>query len=201
MENKNIIIILLVIILVLAAALGVMFFQQMTKEKSDLAIADKTINAGDSLVVKLTDSNGNPISNETINIKLIDKDGKSINKDIKTNSKGKAKFKIEEKGKYSVECKFDGNNQYASTSITDNITVKKATTEVVSEEQTSTDTSSSKYSSDGSIYPEYGPSVDSEGVTREQAVANNMHYREVTIDGEQVGVYVRYDPNAGTYHM
>ena len=106
-----------------------------------------------------------------------------------------------EESNYSIECKFDGNNQYASTSITDNITVKKATTKVVSEEQTSTATSSSKYASDGSIYPEYGPSVDSEGVTREQAEANNMHYREVTIDGEQVGVYVRYDPNDGTYHM
>lgn len=196
MENKNIIIILLVIIVILVATAGVMFSMQMAKEKSNLAIADKKINVGDSLVVVLTDNHGNPIANETINIKLTDKDGVTIDEKITTNSKGKTKFKMEEKGKYSVECKFDGNNQYASTSITDNITVKKATTEVVSQEQTSADASSS--SSGGSTY---GPAVDSQGVTREQAEANNMKYMETTIDGEQVGVYVRYDPNTESYHM
>ena len=195
MENKNIIIILILIIVVLATAVGVMFSQQMAKEKSNLKIADKKINVGDSLVVKLTDSQGNPISNETINIKLTDKDGITIDEKITTNSKGKAKFTMEEMGKYSVECRFDGNGKYASASITDNITVEKAATKVVSEEQTSSLTSSA--SDDSS----YGPAVDSEGVTREQAEANNMKYMETNIDGEQVGVYVRYDPNSGSYHM
>ena len=73
MENKNIIIILLVIIVILAAAVGVVLSQQMSKEKSNLKIADKSLNVDDALVVKLTDSNGNPISNETIKIKLTDK--------------------------------------------------------------------------------------------------------------------------------
>ena len=195
MENKNIIMMLVVIIVVLAAAVGVMFSQQMAKEKSNLKIADKKINVGDSLVVKLTDSQGNPISNETVNIKLTYKNGTAIDKKTATNSKGKAKFTMEEKGKYSVECRFDGNGKYASASITDNITVEKATTKVVNEEQTSSSTGSA--SDDSS----YGPAVDSEGVTREQAEANNMQYKEVTIDGEQVGVYVRYDPNTGSYHM
>ena len=167
----------------------------MAKEKSNLKIADKKINVGDSLVVKLTDSQGNPISNETINIKLTDKDGITIDEKITTNSNGKAKFTMEEMGKYSVECRFDGNGKYASASITDNITVEKAATKVVSEEQTSSLTSSA--SDDSS----YGPAVDSEGVTREQAEANNMKYMETNIDGEQVGVYVRYDPNSGSYHM
>ena len=194
MENKNIIMMLVVIIVVLAAVVGVMS-QQMAKEKSNLKIADKKVNVGDSLVVKLTDSQGNPISNETVNIKLTYKNGTAIDEKTATNSKGKAKFTMEEKGKYFVECRFDGNDKYASSSITDNITVEKATTKVVNEEQTSSSTGSA--SDDSS----YGPAVDSEGVTREQAEANNMQYKEVTIDGEQVGVYVRYDPNTGSYHM
>ena len=103
---------------------------------------------------------------------------------------------MEVKGKYSASCSFDGNGQYDSSSTADNITVKKATTKVISKDQTSSYTSSS--SSGGSTY---GPAVDSEGVTREQAEANDMRYQEVTIDGERVGVYVRYDPNTGTYHM
>ena len=102
MENKNIILILVVIVVILAVAVGVMASQQMAKEKSNLKIADKSINVGDALVVKLTDSNGNPISNETIKIKLIDKKGLTTDKEIKTNSKGQAKFKMTEKGKYSV---------------------------------------------------------------------------------------------------
>ena len=197
MENKNIIIILVVVIVILAAAVGVLFSQQMAKEKSNLKIADKNINVGDSLVVVLTDSQGNPIANETINVKLTDKDGVTIDEKIKTNSKGKAKFKMEEKGKYSLECKFDGNDKYASASIADNMTVKKAATKVVNNKQTSNDASSGNSASDDS----FGPAVDSDGITREQAKANNMKYMEVTIDGERVGHYVRYDPNSGSYHM
>ena len=161
-----------------------------------MIIIDKKLNVGDSFVVKLTDINGNPISNETVHIKLDNKQGTIINEDITTNSKGKAKYKMEVKGKYSASCSFDGNGQYDSSSTADNITVKKATTKVISKDQTSSYTSSS--SSGGSTY---GPAVDSEGVTREQAEANDMRYQEVTIDGERVGVYVRYDPNTGTYHM
>ena len=88
MENKNIIIILVVIIVILAAAVGVVLSQQMAKEKSNLKIADKSLNVDDALVVKLTDFNGNPISNETIKIKLTDKKGLTTDKEIKTNSKG-----------------------------------------------------------------------------------------------------------------
>lgn len=97
MENKNIIIILLVIIVILAAAVGVVLSQQMAKEKSNLKIADKSIYIGDALVVKLTDINGNPISNETIKIKLTDKSGSTTDNEIKTNSKGIAKLKMNEK--------------------------------------------------------------------------------------------------------
>jgi ABC-type Na+ efflux pump permease subunit len=205
MENRNIIIILVVIIVVLAAAIGVIVSQQMAKEESNLKIADKKVNAGDSLVVKLTDSNGNPISNETINIKLTDKDGKTVNKDIKTNSKGKAKYNMDKKGKYLVECKFNGNDQYASSSVMENVTVNKATTNLISEDKTdnsgSGSGSGSGLSGDGYSYDaSSGPAVDSRGLTREQAIANNMHYIPQTIDGQDAGVYVPYDSKAGSYH-
>ena len=153
------------------------------------------------MVVVLTDNEGIPIPNETVNIKLTDKDGITIDEDITTNSKGKAKFKMEEKGKYSVECKFDGNSKFASSSTADNITVKKATTEVINEEKTSTTTHTSKYAPDGGIYPEYGPDVDSQGITREYAIENDMHYVEMEIDeGKTVGGYTAADPNTGYYH-
>lgn len=173
----------------------------MAKENSNLKITDKKINVGDSLVVVLADSQGNPIADETINIKLTDKDGITIDEKITTNSKGKAKFKMEETGKYSMECKFDGNDKYKSTSIIDNITVKKATTHVVNEEKTNNYDSVSGLSGDGySYYPSNGPAVDARGVSREYAMANNWHYIPQTIDGQDAGVYVPYDSKAGSYH-
>ena len=201
MENKNIIIILVVIIVILAAAVGVVLSQQMAKEKSNLKIADKSLNVDDALVVKLTDSNGNPISNETIKIKLTDKKGLATDNEIKTNSKGQAKFKMTEKGKYSVECTFDGNSQYSSSSVSGNVSVKEATTKVVNNQKTSNSNSASGLSEDGySYYPSSGPAVDSMGKTRDYAIANNWHYIPQTIDGRDAGVYVPYDSKAGCYH-
>lgn len=190
---------MIVIIVVLAAAVGVMS-QQMAKEKSNLKIADKKINVGDSLVVKLTDSQGNPISNQTVNIKLTYKNGTAIDNKTATNSKGNTKFMMDENGEYSVECRFDGNDKYASSSVTDNITVEKATTKVVGEEQTSTTTHASKNAPNGGIYPEYGPEVDHYGKTREFAIANDWHYIPLIIDGKDVGGYTAIDPTTGTYH-
>ena len=200
MEDNRLIIILLCIIIAILVV-GIFVFSQAAKEDSNLSIADKKISVGDSLVVKLTDSNGKAIANQTVNIKLKDKDGTTINEDITTNSKGKAKLKIEKNGKYSAECSFGGNGQYASSSTSGNITVKKATTEEVSDEKTSNYNSVSGLSNDGySYYPQNGPKVDSMGQTREYAIANNMHYIPQTIDGRDAGIYVPYDSKAGCYH-
>ncbi len=190
MDNTKIIIILLCVIVAILVV-GVAVFSEMAKEDSNIAIADKEINVGDSLVVVLTDSSGKAIANQTVNVKLTDKDGTVIDEDITTNSKGKAKFKMDEKGKYSVECKFDGNGQYSSTSIADKVSVKKATTEEVDGKQTSTTTHTSKYAPNGGM---------------EYAIAHDMHYLEYTVDGDRpgemvtVGGYTKADPNTGYYH-
>ena len=141
-NNKTVIILLCVIIAILIVGI-VMFSPLMAKEKSNLSISDKELNVGDSLTVKLTDENGEPIANQTVKIRLTDKDGVTIDEDATTNSKGKAKLKVDEKGKYSVECRFDGDGKYASSSTAANLTVKKASTEVVNEDKTSNSVSAS----------------------------------------------------------
>lgn len=143
MDNNRIIIILLCVIIAILVV-GVVMFSQSAKEDSNLAIADKKINVGDSLVVKLTDSNGKAIANQTLNVKLTDEDGTVIDEDITTNSNGNAKFKMEEKGKYSVKCSFDGNGQYASSSTAGNVSVEKATTKEVKDKSSSQHTISVK---------------------------------------------------------
>lgn len=200
MENKNIIIILIVIIAILIVCVA-MLSSPILKEKSKLSIADKTINEGGSLVVVLKDAHGNGLSDATINIKLTDEDGITINEDVKTNSKGKAKLKVDEAGKYSADCTFKGDGKYDSSSVSENIKVKKATTKVVNEEKTNNYDSVSGLSDDGySYYPSSGPAVDAAGTTREYAIANNWHYIPQTIDGMDAGIYVPYDSKAGCYH-
>lgn len=200
MNNQKTIITILCIIIAILIVCVEMLSIPMLKEESRLLIPDDTIDAGDSLVVVLTDKEAIGLPNATINVKLTDEDGVTIDEDITTDSKGKAKLKVEEAGKYSVECTFNGEGKYSACSLSDSIEVEKATTELVSEEQTSTTTHSSKYAPNGGIYPEYGPEVDSQGITREYAIAQDMHYIEMEIDGRTVGGYTAVDPNTGTYH-
>lgn len=143
MDNQNTVIALLFVIIALLAVLAIMFSPLVAKDASNLTIDDKEINAGDSLVVKLSDVNGNPISNETINIKLTDKEGMTIDEKATTNSKGNANLKIEETGNYSASCSYDGGDKYSSCSISENIKVDNPKTEVVETHQSSSDSKSS----------------------------------------------------------
>ena len=203
MNNEKTIIALLCIIIAILIIGVLMFSPLMAKEDSKLTISDKKLYKGDPLTVKLTDLNGTPITNETVNIKLTDKDGITIDENVTTDAKGKAKIKIEETGKYTAECSFDGNNKYSPNSTSGEITVKKIKTKVGSSKKT---TSTSKYAPDGSIYPEFGPAVDTQGVTREYAIAHNWNYIEMIVDGDAPGEYVNvssyvpYDPAAGCWH-
>lgn len=196
MNDKAIIGILAIVVIILIVGV-IVVSPLMTKEDCKLTVKDKTIYKGDSFVVKLTDMDGNPITNQTVNIKLTDNDDITINEDVSTNSNGNAKLEVEEKGKYSYECSFNGNEKFAENSTSGKITVKKLQTKTVSEETT---TSTSMYDSNGFMYPEYGPDYDSVGTSREEAMAGDYRYLEDEIDGKTVGVYTPYDPNAGTYH-
>lgn len=204
MKDQKLIVVLLVVIILLLLVVGLMLYASSIREESYLAIQDGTIHQGDSLVVVLTDPMGGPISGAEVNIEVTAGDKIISNEKVKTDSEGKAKLNLEKEGTYSVKCSFGGDDEFAGSSVADEIKVEQATTEVISEEKTSTHTS--KYASDGSIYPEYGPEVDSQGITREYAIAHNMHYIEMTVDGDRpgeyvtVGGYTAYDPAAGCYH-
>ena len=200
MSNQKTIIAILCIVIAILIVCVAMLSIPMLKEESTLLIPDDTIDAGDSLVVVLTDKEAIGLPNATINVKLTDEDGVTIDEDVTTDSKGKAKLKVEEPGKYTVACTFNGEGKYSACSLSDSIEVEKATTELVSEEQTSTTTHSSKYAPNGGIYPEYGPEVDKQGITREYAIEHDMHYVELQIDGRTVGGYTAIDPNTGYYH-
>ena len=104
----------------------------MPKNQQKLKItSDNTLNEGDSLLLQLTDLNKTALSNEKVTINVKDSKGKFVlNKTVKTNSKGKAKFGLSlEKGKYNVTASYDGNENYTGNNTTQILTVKEKVAE------------------------------------------------------------------------
>ena len=199
MENKNIIIILLVIIVVLAAAIRFVILNPThAKKPTKLKItSNKTLTEGDKLSIKLTDLNGTPINNQTINVSIIDKDGSVNHKSVVTNEKGKASLKIDKNpGKYSINCTFEGNDNYTNTSAFKKIKIKEKVEETVSSQSESYSTES--YSSQSSN-EDYRPAVDSSGITREEADKYGWRYTTAH-GGHYRGYGDHWDEKAGIYH-
>ena len=75
--------------------------------------------------------NKTALSNEKVTITVKDSKGKFVlNKTVKTNSKGEAKFGLSlEKGKYNVTASYDGNENYTGNNITQILTVKEKVAE------------------------------------------------------------------------
>ena len=144
MENKNIIIILAIIIVILIAIVGIMFLNQTeVKEPTNIKItSDKEQYTDGKLSIQLSDFNKTPISKEIVNITITNKKGKIVvDNVVKTDSNGKATFNLDlEKGKYTVNVTYGGNENYTGSNATQKLTIKeeKQTQEVSPSSSSST---------------------------------------------------------------
>lgn len=191
MENKKIILILILIIVVLSCVLGAMVFQSLAaKEPVKIKIlSNRTLYEGDNFIVRVTDLNNTAISNENVNIEITDSNGNVVfNQTVKTNSKGKATLGLDlKKGKYVVNVTYGGNEKYAGNSNAKKLTVKKATTESVSENKEDTNS-----------YPGYSPYFGSYRTieTQQELVlietANGEYY---VFAGDGAHTFAGYDSN------
>lgn len=197
MDNDKTIMGLLGVIVIMLLIGILLFAPAFLKEDCRLEVVSMdSLNVGDQFSVFLSDANGNPISNAVIAFTFTDSNGAVTTKQATTDASGNAQVGLGDlpAGGYSVNCSVLENSKYKETSASKQISINQV--------QTSSQTSqSSGLSEDGySYYPQYGPAVDTLGVTREQAIANNMHYIPMTIDGQDAGTYVPYDAKAGCYH-
>ena len=196
MNDYNKIIGLLIIIVALVVVLGVAVLNPFGSHESchvEILSMD-SLEVGGSLSLSLADSRNSPIPNQNVQVTIIGGSGDIVNKNVTTDSSGKAVFQLETlpAGEYHVTCNAGGDDKYFENSTSKKITINDV--------HDST-TQSSGLSDDGySYYPQYGPAVDKYGVTREEAIARNMHYIPMTVDGEEVGGYTTYDPVARCYH-
>lgn len=125
MENNRIIIILLLVIIIALLACILTVMPNMNKQDVKLAfISDSTINEGDSIEIQLTDMNGTPLANQSLNVTVTD-GNKTDYHSILTNGDGKATLDIDKSaGDYGVSVRYGGNSNYRQSSISQNVTVK-----------------------------------------------------------------------------
>ena len=125
MENNRIIIILLLVIIIVLLACILTVMPNMNKQDVKLAfMSDSAINEGDSIEIQLTDMNGTPLVNQSLNVSVTD-GNKTDYHSILSNGDGKATLDIDKSaGDYGVSVKYGGNSNYRQSSISQNVTVK-----------------------------------------------------------------------------
>ncbi|MBQ9025036.1 MAG: hypothetical protein IJ104_01465 [Methanobrevibacter sp.] len=125
--GRIIILLVVVLLLVIVAASALSSDHSVSKQDSTIKILNnKTIYTNDSVMVKLTDLNNNPIANADVDIELYDKNGTLITRQtVKTNSDGEASMVLENvsEGEYDVNITFEGNGEYNSSSLSRSLNV------------------------------------------------------------------------------
>ena len=189
--NQWIIVGLVIVIIALIIGLAVMM-QAPTKENVKLTIKNKNvIEEGENIKIQLTDMNGTPIKDQTVNISVTDKDGTTDYHSVVTNEKGVGKLKLDKSpGKYTVNCTYGGNENYTANTTNQTLKIKEKPVE----ESTNVD-----YTSYSSSSEDNRPEVDSSGITRQQADKYGYTYT-TEHGGHYIGSNDHWDEKAGVYH-
>ena len=132
-RNKIIILALIAVIAVLIIGLAVVM-PGFGKEKANVTIkSNDTISQGESIEIELTDVNGTPIENETVNVTLTDENGtEEIRVIAVTDDEGVAEVEVDEDqetGNYTVECTFEGNENFTENTTVQEIEIVEETAE------------------------------------------------------------------------
>ncbi len=150
--DKNNMVIIALIVVILALLVGMFAMANHAKEDTKIAITgNSTLHEGDSIDVKLTDLNGTPLSNQTINITITDKNNTGYYYSVVTNEKGVGKLKLDKsEGNYTVNCTFGGNENFTGNTTTKEIRIEKEVDETQSSSSSSSSNSASASSSGSS---------------------------------------------------
>ena len=150
-------IIIALIAVILALVVGMFAMANHAKEDTKLAItSNSTLHEGDSIDVKLTDLNGTPLSDQTINITITDKNNTGYYYSVVTNEKGVGKLKLDKsEGNYTVNCTFGGNENFTGNTTTKEIRIENDVAETQSSSSSSSSNSASGSSSGSSSSDDY----------------------------------------------
>ena len=154
MEREQIIVVALIVIVV-ALLVGVVAMMMPNMGKQDTILkfkSNSTLTQGDSIKVKLTDSNGTAIANQTVNVTITNKDGSDDYHTVVTNKKGVGTLKLDKNpGKYNITVSYGGNDKYNGCNVTKKIKIEEKVVETeVSSSQSSSNSQSSSDSQSAS---------------------------------------------------
>ena len=107
------------IIIIIAVILAIFAVSSLfvIKESQIEIISNDTVHNGDSINIKLSDIDGNPLSNELVKIVMMDNKGKRQSYSITTDSNGIADTTVANKdsGRLTINATFEGNDKFNST--------------------------------------------------------------------------------------
>ena len=125
MESKKLVIICIAVIIAVASISYAIIATSQTDTSIKIKV-NSPFYKNDSIKMTLTDKDGNKLANKTIILSFTDKDNKTINKNVTTNDKGIAKYKVKlSKGNYSILGMFTGDKHYKSSNFTYDLKVKE----------------------------------------------------------------------------
>ena len=187
--NKIIIGLLIVIIIIIVA--GIIVFNPLNAKTDTIltVTSEDTLSDGDCFSISLTDINGTPLANQSVNITIIDANGGENHQHVTTDGMGNAMLQLNglTPGYYTVNVTYGGNDNYSANSTTQKLHMK---------EKVEVTSSTSSSNLDGYEYSEqYGTYVrqytDSNGA-QHIVGSNGMH----EVYNPSTGV-LRYDDGHG----
>ncbi len=128
MKLKNILLVVAIIVVVIIAFTFLVNHQAHPKQDTKAVITNGTnLTEGQNVTVKLMDSNGKPLSGQSISVTVIGNKGGYNQKNLTTDKYGEANITVDNRtiGSCAVKVQYDGNDQYSGCNFTDNIVVNK----------------------------------------------------------------------------
>ena len=193
MDNNKIIMILVIILIILIVAGFFILNPSTAKTDSKIVVtSNSTLHDGESFSIRLTDVNNTPITNQNVNITIIDAKGGENHQVVTTDTGGNGILTLNgfTIGNYTVQVNYGGNENYTScnTTVTLNMEEKVASTQLDRNKDSSSSSNSGNGKSYGSyINDEWVPMSESEYANRYPVLYHQQALRE--------GKYDQYHPS------
>lgn len=132
MEYNKIIIALLIVIVVILVAGIVVLNPFMSKTETKVVITSSNeLNYDGQFSITLTDVNGTPITNQTVNITFSDSNGGKYIQQVVTDNMGNGVLQLNglSSGQYNVNVTYGGNDKYSSNSTSQQLTIQEKPTQ------------------------------------------------------------------------
>lgn len=206
MDKKEMIVAGVVVVIAVIVG-GIVFAPSADAKFTTIDVLNKgDLGQNGTLYVKLTDNEKTSLSGKTLHVKLTDSKGKVVyDESVKTHATGVAIVKLDNvsAGVYNLNITFDGDANYSSSSISqklkikgehieeqvENITLIEQTLEEAQDSDSSDSLDQSSYQSSSDSYSSYTPSSSSSSSSSSQDTSDN-YYDE---NGKQI--LPEYDEN------